>query len=146
MPGQTVLMTTALDLHGTAHVARYIETDGEDGYHWRENTTILLLTTVGRKSGAERVNALIFRPWEDAFLIVASNGGTDGHPAWFLNLTDEPSVFVQVKGERFAARARVATADEKPEVWAEMVAAWPDYAEYQKRTTRAIPVVVLERV
>jgi deazaflavin-dependent oxidoreductase (nitroreductase family) len=51
-----------------------------------------------------------------------------------------------VKGERFAARARVATADEKPEVWAEMVAAWPDYAEYQKRTTRAIPVVVLERV
>jgi deazaflavin-dependent oxidoreductase (nitroreductase family) len=138
-------MTTALDLHGDAHVARYIETDGQDGYLWRENTTILLLTTVGRKSGAECVNALIFRPWGDSFLVVASKGGTDDSPAWFLNLTADPSVFVQIKGEKFAARARVATATEKPAMWTEMVAAWPDYAEYQTRTTRKIPVVVLDR-
>jgi deazaflavin-dependent oxidoreductase (nitroreductase family) len=126
-------------------VKRYLETDGEDGFFWREGTTILLLTTVGRKSGEERVNALIFRPWKDAYLVVASKGGTDQPPAWFLNLTDEPSVTVQVKGERFAARARVATPAEKPEMWAEMAAAWPEYDRYQTLTEREIPVVVLER-
>jgi deazaflavin-dependent oxidoreductase (nitroreductase family) len=139
-------MTNAQELHGAAHVTRYLETDGEDGYVWRNGTSILLLTTTGRKSGDERVNALIFRPWNDAYLVVASKGGTDAPPAWFLNLTDDPSVFVQIKGERFAARARVATDDEKPAMWDEMVAAWPDYAEYQKKTDRQIPVVVLERV
>ncbi|CAN5176155.1 nitroreductase family deazaflavin-dependent oxidoreductase [soil metagenome] len=138
-------MTNAHELHGAAHVARYLETDGEDGYEWRNGTSILLLTTTGRKSGDERVNALIFRPWNDAYLVVASKGGTDAQPAWFLNLTDNPSVFVQIKGERFAARARLATDDEKPAMWDEMVAAWPDYAEYQKKTDRQIPVVVLER-
>lgn len=138
-------MTSAHNLHGAAHVKRYIETDGEDGYYWRNDTTILLLSTVGRKSGAERTNALIFRPWNDAYLVVASKGGTDESPAWFLNLTDTPDVFVQIKGERFAATARAATADEKPAMWAEMVAAWPDYADYQTRTDREIPVVVLER-
>lgn len=139
-------MTNAHNLHGAAHVARYIETDGEDGYTWRNNTTILLLTTTGRKSGEERVNALIFRPWEDSYLVVASKGGTDEQPAWFHNLSSDPSVTVQIKGERFAANARVATAEEKPAMWAEMAAAWPDYNEYQTKTDREIPVVVLERV
>lgn len=138
-------MTTATDLHGAPHVERYIETEGEDGYLWRNDTTILLLTTVGRKSGEDRVNALIFRPWNDSFLVVASKGGSDSQPAWFFNLTDRPEVFVQIKGERFAATARVATAEEKPAMWAEMVAAWPDYAGYQESTDREIPVVVLDR-
>lgn len=142
---QTGGMTNAIDLHGAPHVERYIQTDGEDGYHWRGGTTILLLTTTGRKSGEQRVNALIFRPWGDGYLVVASKGGTDQQPAWFHNLSADPSVGVQIKGERFAARARVADDDEKPAMWDEMVASWPDYAEYQKRTSRQIPVVVLER-
>lgn len=138
-------MTSARYLHGPPHVARYLETDGEDGYHWRNDTTILLLFTKGRKSGEERVHALIFRPWEDAYLVVASKGGSDKPPAWFRNLEADPDVQVQIKGERFAARARVATSQERPAMWAEMVEAWPDYEQYQKRTDRQIQVVVLER-
>ncbi|WP_432534325.1 nitroreductase family deazaflavin-dependent oxidoreductase [Kineococcus arenarius] len=138
-------MTSATDLHGDPHVERYLETNGEDGYHWRNGTTILILFTRGRKSGEQRSHALIFRPHGDAYLVVASKGGTDAPPAWFLNLQADPDVEVQVKGERFRARARVATAEEKPAMWASMVEVWPDYDEYQSKTSREIPVVVLER-
>ncbi len=138
-------MTSAIDLHGAAHVARYLETDGEDGFHWRNDTTILILFTKGRKSGEERSHALIFREHGDAYLVVASKGGTDAPPAWFVNLEADPSVEVQIKGERFPATARVATREEKPEMWAKMTEVWPDYDEYQKKTSREIPVVVLER-
>lgn len=138
-------MTSAMDLHGAAHVARYLETDGEDGYAWHAGTTILILFTTGRTTGRTRSHALIFRPHGDAYLVVASNGGSATPPAWFLNLEADPRVEVQVKGERFAARARVATPDEKPALWAEMLDAWPDYATYQTRTDRDIPVVVLDR-
>ena len=139
-------MTTAADLHGPAHVQRYLETNGEDGYYWRNGTTTLLLFTKGRKTGQERTHALIFRPHGDVYLVVASKGGADEPPAWFVNLQADPLVEVQIKGERFAARAREATAEEKPAMWAEMVEVWPDYANYQTKTKRPIPVVVLERV
>ncbi|MEU8244316.1 nitroreductase family deazaflavin-dependent oxidoreductase [Actinoplanes missouriensis] len=138
-------MTSATDLHGAPHVARYLETDGEDGFYWRNGTTILILFTTGRKSGEERSHALIFREHGDAYLVVASKGGTDAPPAWFVNLQADPSVEVQIKGERFRATARVATPEEKPEMWAKMAEVWPDYDEYQKKTDREIPVVVLER-
>ena len=139
-------MTSALDLHGPEHVQRYLETDGREGYHWRNGTTILLLFTKGRKTGEQRTNALIFRPWEDAWLIVASKGGTEQPPAWFLNLEARPDdVEIQIKGERFPVRARVATADEKPAMWKTMTEVWPDYDAYQQKTSREIPVVVLER-
>jgi deazaflavin-dependent oxidoreductase (nitroreductase family) len=138
-------MTSSIDLHGDPHVARYLETEGEDGFHWRNGTTILILFTKGRKSGEQRSHALIFRPYGGAFTVVASKGGAEQPPAWFLNLQADPHVEVQIKGERFAAVARVATAEEKPIVWASMVEAWPDYDSYQKKTSREIPVVVLER-
>lgn len=139
-------MTSAIDLHGAPHVARYLETDGEDGYHWRNGTTILILFTTGNKSGEERSHALIFREYEGKYLVVASKGGSDTPPAWFVNLAADPRVRVQIKGDRFDATARVATPEEKPAMWATMVEAWPDYDEYQKRTSRDIPVVVIERV
>ena len=139
-------MSTALELHGRPHVERYLATDGEEGYHWRRGTTILILFTRGRKSGAERSHALIFRPFGDDYLVVASKGGSDAPPAWFRNLEADPDVQVQIKGDRFPARARIATPAEKPAMWAEMVGAWPDYDRYQERTAREIPVVVLERV
>jgi deazaflavin-dependent oxidoreductase (nitroreductase family) len=138
-------MTTAEELHGDPHVERYLETDGEDGYHWRNGTKILILFTTGRKSGEERSHALIFEDWLDAYLVVASKGGTDAPPAWFLNLEADPVAEIQIKGERFAVRARVATDEEKPEMWEKMTDAWPDYDDYQHETDRVIPVVVLER-
>jgi deazaflavin-dependent oxidoreductase (nitroreductase family) len=134
-----------MTLFGDQHVRKYQETDGAEGYHWRNGTTILLLTTTGRKSGTDRTSALIYRDWEDKQLIVSSKGGADEPPAWFLNLDANPEVQVQIKGEKFAARARTASADEKPAMWEHMVQVWPDYANYQAKTDRDIPVVVLER-
>jgi deazaflavin-dependent oxidoreductase (nitroreductase family) len=138
-------MTTSQELYGDEHVRRYIETNGEEGYDWRNGTKILVLFTKGRKSGEERANALIMEPDGDDYLIVASKGGAPTPPAWFLNLEAEPEVEVQVKGDRFKARARTATPEEKPRMWQKMTAAWPDYDSYQEKTDRQIPVVVLER-
>jgi deazaflavin-dependent oxidoreductase (nitroreductase family) len=132
-------------LFGQEHVDRYRATDGEEGYSWQRGTTILLLTTRGRKSGVERTTPLIFERHGDDYLIVASRGGTDEPPGWYVNLRAEPDVQVQVRGEIFRAHARDATPEEQPELWRKMAAVWPDYDEYQKRTERKIPVVVLER-
>lgn len=139
-------MTTSEQLFGDEHVRRYIETDGEVGYEWRNGTKILILFTKGRKSGEERANGLIMEPDGDDYLIVASKGGSDAPPAWFLNLEAHPeAVEVQVKGDRFKADARIATPEEKPRMWKKMAEAWPDYDAYQRKTDREIPVVVLER-
>jgi deazaflavin-dependent oxidoreductase (nitroreductase family) len=132
-------------LFGQEHVDRYRATDGEEGYSWQRGTTILLLTTRGRKSGVERTTPLIFERHGDDYLIVASRGGTDEPPGWYVNLRAEPDVQVQVRGDVFSAHARDATPDEKPEMWRKMAAVWPDYDQYQKKTARNIPVVVLER-
>ena len=139
-------MTSAMDLHGAPHVARYLETDGEDGYHWQNGTTILILFSKGRKSGLQRTHALIFREHGGNPIVIASNGGSEAPPAWFRNLEADPEVEVQIKADRFRARARVATAEEKPAMWASMVEVWPAYDEYQEKSSRQIPVVVLERV
>jgi deazaflavin-dependent oxidoreductase (nitroreductase family) len=139
-------MTTSQELFGDQHVQRYIETNGEEGYDWRNGTKILVLFTKGRKSGEERANALIFEPDGADYLIVASKGGAPAPPAWFLNLEAHPeAVEVQVKGDRFKAHARTATPEEKPRMWKKMTEAWPDYDNYQASTEREIPVVVLER-
>jgi len=135
-----------MPLYGKEHVERYEATGGEEGYHWRNGTTILLLHTTGRKSGKQYTHPLIYREYGDDYLIVASKGGAPEPPEWFLNLEANPETTVQIKDEVFKVRARVATADEKPAMWAHMVEVWPDYDEYQQKTDRAIPVVVLERV
>jgi deazaflavin-dependent oxidoreductase (nitroreductase family) len=85
-------------LYGREHVRRYLETDGEEGYVWRRGTTILILTTKGRVSGKTYLTPLIFREHDGRYLVVASNGGNDEHPAWFKNLQKNPEVDVQVKG------------------------------------------------
>ena len=131
-------------LFGKEHVKRYVETNGEEGHIWN-GATALILTTTGRRSGEERSTPLIYGRHGDDYLVVASRGGADHHPAWYLNLEASPYVHVQVKGDRFAARARTATPGEKPELWRTMLAQWPDYDRYQRRTSREIPVVVLER-
>jgi deazaflavin-dependent oxidoreductase (nitroreductase family) len=132
-------------LFGAAHVERYQATDGDEGFHWKRDTTILLLTTVGRRSGEERIQPLIFREVEGNPVIVASKGGSPEQPGWFLNLRDADEVGVQIKGDRFQATPRVAEGEERDRLWAAMTEVWPDYDQYQTRTDRQIPVVVLER-
>jgi len=131
-------------LFGEEHVKRYQETDGAEGHEWR-GTTILLLTTTGRRSGEERTTPLIYQTHGDDYVVVASKGGAPQHPAWYLNLSADPNVTVQVLDERFKAKARTASGEEKPELWRIMTEAWPPYDEYQSKTDREIPVVVLER-
>jgi deazaflavin-dependent oxidoreductase (nitroreductase family) len=131
-------------LYGDEHVERYRATGGKEGHDW-QGTQTLLLTTTGRKSGDERTAALIYAPHGDAYAVVASKGGADQPPARYLNLSADPSVEVQVWGDRFKAKARTATAAEKAELWPKMTSEWPPYDEYQKKTDREIPVVLLER-
>jgi deazaflavin-dependent oxidoreductase (nitroreductase family) len=131
-------------LYGEEHVRRYIETDGREGHDWQPGVPVLLLTTVGRKSGKERTTPLIYQQEGDAYLVVASKGGTDAPPDWYLNLQAKPDVQVQVRGEKMTALARTATATEKPTLWRKMASVWPDYDDYQTKTEREIPVVVLE--
>ena len=132
-------------LYGAEHVRRYLETDGEVGYRWRNGAPILILTTTGRKSGEERLRPLIFGEEDGRYVVVASQGGAPSHPDWYLNLSADPNVHVQIKGDRFAARARSAEGEERERLWRMMAEIWPPYDAYQGRTDRTIPVVVLER-
>lgn len=126
------------------HARRYIETNGEDGHLWNGVPT-LLLTTTGRKSGEERLSPLIYGQDGDRYLVVASRGGAPQHPDWYRNLVAQPEVQVQVGADRFRAHARSATPEEKPALWQIMTRIWPAYNDYQGRTSRDIPVVILER-
>jgi deazaflavin-dependent oxidoreductase (nitroreductase family) len=130
---------------GQEHVERYQATNGREGHDWRKGAPVLLLTTTGRASGQQRTTPLIYQPYGDDYLVIASRGGAPRAPAWYRNLEADPDVQVQIKGDKFSARARTATAGEKPEMWRKMTAVWPEYDDYQQRTEREIPVVVLER-
>lgn len=138
-------MSEAEDLFGDEHIRRYRETDGEVGHVWRRGSKILLLTTKGRNTGEPRTTPLIYEEAGDHYVIVASKGGAPEHPGWYRNLAKEPKVELQVKGEVFPARARTATGDEREQLWKLAARQWPDYDEYQTKTDREIPVVVLER-
>lgn len=127
------------------HARRYIETDGEDGHIWRGLPT-LLLTTAGKRSGEPFTTPLIYGEDAGRYIVVASIGGAPKHPQWYRNLVAEPAVEVQVGAERFTARARTADADEKPALWQKMAEIFPTYEQYQAKTTRDIPVIILERV
>lgn len=106
---------------------------------------VLLLTTRGRRSGTLRTKALTYLPRGDDFVVIASYLGEPKHPAWWLNLTAEPEAEVLLGGRTVAVRAREAEGEEREQLWREIVATTPDYDEYQARTSRRIPVVVLER-
>ncbi|MBR7827589.1 nitroreductase family deazaflavin-dependent oxidoreductase [Actinospica sp. MGRD01-02] len=129
-----------------SHIQQYVASDGAEGHEFRNGAPILLLSVLGRKSGVWRRSALIYGRSGDAYVVVASKGGAPAHPAWFTNLVAEPMVHVQVKGEEFAARARVAEGDERARLWDLMAEIWPDYNQYQTKTDREIPVVVLDPV
>lgn len=138
-------MSEAESLYGDEHVRRYRETGGEIGHIWREGSTVLLLTTTGRKTGEQHTTPLIYAVDGDRYVIVASKGGAPEHPGWYRNLTKTPEVELQVKDEVFAARARDAEGEERERLWRKANEVWPHYDEYQQQTDREIPVVVLER-
>lgn len=135
------------------HIELY-RRDPEAGHYWDASLgggegmlTTLLLTTTGRKSGKALTLPLIYRPTGDGgYCVIASKGGAPAHPAWYLNLEANPDVEVQVASDHFRARARDAQGEERERLWQMMVDYYPPYADYQAKTERQIPVVVLERI
>jgi deazaflavin-dependent oxidoreductase (nitroreductase family) len=126
------------------HLKKYQATNGADGHIWNGVPT-LLLTTKGRKSGDARTLPLIYGQDGKRFVIVASRGGAPDHPGWYKNLVATPAVEVQVAADKFKARASTAKGDERARLWKLMAKIWPAYDEYQGKTSRQIPVVLLER-
>ncbi|MDR8413228.1 nitroreductase family deazaflavin-dependent oxidoreductase [Nonomuraea sp. 3-1Str] len=125
------------------HVRSYAESGGARG-HLFHGAPTLLITTIGRRSGLPRRTALIYGRDAGRYLLVASNGGADVHPLWFHNVLAEPRVTVQVGAEVFDAVARPAAEDERDRLWETMTGLWPQYTAYQRKTSRRIPIVVVQ--
>ena len=126
------------------HMRNYLATDGANGHIWRGVPT-LLLTTIGSKSGEERMLPLIYGEDHGDYVIVASKGGFAEHPAWYNNLIVQPKVQVQVAADKFSATAVAIDGARRQELWNMMAEVWPLYIEYQQKTDRHIPVVALVR-
>ena len=129
-------------LFGDEHVRQYEATGGKTGHDWND-TQALILHTTGRKTGKTRKLPLIYGRDGGDYLVVASKGGAPEHPAWYLNLVAHPGAKIQVWGDVIDVEARTATTDEKARLWSTMTTQWPDYAAYQQKTDRDIPVVIL---
>lgn len=125
------------------HIREYVETGGRKGKRWRGVDT-LLLTTRGRRTGTLRRSALIYGVDSGNYVVVASKGGSPRHPSWYLNLCDDPEVMVQVGADVMMGKARTASGEERERLWKQMSSIWPAYDDYQERTSRRIPVVVIE--
>jgi deazaflavin-dependent oxidoreductase (nitroreductase family) len=141
----SVTTGTDISLMGDDHVRAYRETNGETGYLWNGVPT-LLLTFTGRKSGEQRTIPIICTKVGDSYVIIASKGGSATHPLWYLSVSDNPNVEVQIKADKFKAVVRTANSPEREQLWAEAIKAWPNYDIYQSRTSRVIPVVVIDPV
>ena len=137
------------------HAKRYIASGGSEGHMYemqqpgRPQITVpaLLLTTTGRKSGERYIFPLFYgETGEGGYIVVASKGGAPQHPGWYRNLLAHPDVEVQVGTKKLKARARTATGNERARLWQKALQFWPPYADYQKKTEREIPVVVLDPV
>ena len=137
-------------------IAEHIElyrSDPEKAHMW-DSTPVggpgllptLLLTTTGRKSGEPRALPLIYGEDGDAFVVIASKGGMPTHPVWFLNLEANPECELQVGAKALSARARVAEGTERERLWKQLAEIYPPYDDYQAKTDRQIPVVVLEPI
>lgn len=132
------------------HVALYLKTDGAEGQKvdfglpGLPPVDCLLLQTTGRKSHAAQTTPLIYGQDGNGFVIVASRGGAPTHPAWYLNLKDNPEVRFQVGNKKYRGTARITAGDERTRLYAMMTGHYPPYRDYQAKTTREIPVVVLE--
>ena len=135
------------------HANRYLASGGTDGHMYKVNVPgrgeitapALMLTTTGRKSGDKFIFPLFYGDTGNgSYIVVASKGGAPQHPGWYRNLLANPEVEVQVGTKKMKARARTATGAERAKLWQEALKFWPPYADYQKKTEREIPVVVLD--
>src|ERR671925_800418 len=136
----------------TEHLRMYRESGGAEGHLFDATVAgvpglvpCLLLTTIGRRSGEKRTSPLFYGTAGDAYVIIGSKGGADTQPGWYLNLRANPVVEVQVGREQFTARARVETGKEREKLWEKMAQLITIYRDYQKKTKRELPVVVLEK-
>jgi deazaflavin-dependent oxidoreductase (nitroreductase family) len=127
------------------HVPLYKLTGGLIGHRLGKITT-LLLTTTGAKSGLPRELGLNYRRDGDNFVVIASKGGATKHPLWYRNLLANPECEVQAGRQKERCRARTATAEERPRLWALMLENYKNYNHYQESTDREIPVVILEPI
>ena len=132
------------------HVALYRKTEGAEGHlvdfgaPGMNEVPCLLLQTIGRKSHTPQTTPLIYGKEGNGFVIVASKGGAPQHPAWFLNLRDHPEVTFQVANKKYRGHARIATGGERHRLYGMMTKIFAPYRDYQEKTAREIPVVVLE--
>lgn len=126
-------------------IDEYVATNGEKP-EFRHGAPLVLLTYKGRKTGQWRRTCLIGAEHRGCYLLVASKGGADDHPAWYPNLVDNPEAWLQVGPKYFPVTSRTATPDEKPPLWDFMVSLYPEYADYQDKTSRDIPIVILETI
>ncbi|MFM8829117.1 MAG: nitroreductase family deazaflavin-dependent oxidoreductase [Actinomycetota bacterium] len=125
------------------HVRQYVQSGGTEGHHWQPGVPTLLLTTRGKKSGTARRTALIYGMAGDDYVVMASYGGAPKHPDWYVNLHADPEVVIQVGEDIMAATARTAGPDERDRLWTVMTGIWPDYDEYDTKTPREFPLVVI---
>lgn len=136
------------------HANRYLASGGTDGHMYRIAqpdrpelvVPSLLLTTTGRKSGEKFIFPLFYGTAGNSYFIVASKGGAPEHPGWYRNILANPEVEVQVGTAKFKAHARTASGEERAQLWEKSLEFWPPYADYQRKTQREIPVVVLDPV
>jgi deazaflavin-dependent oxidoreductase (nitroreductase family) len=127
----------------SVHAALYKLSGGRVGGK-TNGAPVVLVDSVGRKSGKRRTHPLICDEQGEDIVIVASKGGIDKHPAWYLNLMAHPETDINWRGEKRHVRAREAEGEERDRLWARMVDVYRGYAQYQARTERRIPVIVLE--
>jgi deazaflavin-dependent oxidoreductase (nitroreductase family) len=104
---------------------------------------VLILTTTGRKSGRSRTMPLGYFKHDGGYVITASNSGSDHHPGWYYNLKSDPSAAIQIKNRHTPVRAEEVTGEERERLWSELIRISPGYADYQKHTSRKIPMVIL---
>lgn len=131
------------------HIELY-QKDPQAGHMWDSSVVggpgvipCLLLTTVGRKSERIRLHPLIYGKENEGYVIIASKGGSPSHPAWYLNLEADPQVTIQVGPDIMKAKAEVVEGEQREVFWKNMIKIWPPYDDYQKKTDRNIPVVLL---
>jgi proline iminopeptidase len=136
------------------HAKRYLASGGTDGHMYRISqpdrpemvVPSLLLTTTGRKSGEKFIFPLFYGQEGKGYIVVASKGGAPEHPGWYRNLLAHPEAEIQVGTKKLKVRARTVAGEERARLWKKALEFWPPYAEYQQKTEREIPVVVLDPI
>jgi proline iminopeptidase len=137
-----------------AHANRYISSGGTEGHMYtiappgyaEMTVPALLLTTTGRKSGEKFIFPLFYGQEGNSYIIVASKGGAPEHPGWYRNLLANPEAEIQVGTKKLKVHARTTAGEERARLWQKALTFWPPYADYEKKTDREIPVVVLDPI